>query len=446
MKHTSSGFWLDFRRVFSRRVSGNKLSLAMELLVQPFVVALLVFIAFLNRENVDPYRLNFLYFSTLYAFWIGLFGSCQAINSEVRNGEWCYWVLGMGRNRTTHVLAIGLSCLFFAAIQCLVFLGAVVLLSGIAGTCWCNGCHATACAESIFNHFTDMFVSVPNGNASVDPIYQMNGALWYVLAARWGSLGPVLFATGIFGLSLGAAMVSGTMFGLLFGSAFKDPATSLNMSVGFVVLLGMISFCGLRGSGDEEKVGVLFAPIRDFEPVYTNMMNRVDFPSNAVPAATLSYILPQRYFFNIGQITFDKDWSREPKVQSILRERLKIRQPSSTGTFSSNLIFKARWTNVMNGANFSDQCGIIPWINNWNKMPDFEMAKFRNWSEPKAFEMVQFLRRHREHRVGWNVGLHRKTLRLMILLELAPLLLIDILCLAGTLFAVWRKPCFQDLR
>ena len=133
MKRTSTGFWLDFRRVFSRRVSGNVKSVLLELVVQPLVVAALVFIAFLNRDKVDPYRLNFLYFSTLYAFWVGLFGSCQAINSEVRSGEWCYWVLGMGRNRTTHVFAIGISCLLFALVQCAVFLLAVVILSGVAG-------------------------------------------------------------------------------------------------------------------------------------------------------------------------------------------------------------------------------------------------------------------------------------------------------------------------
>ena len=138
MSKASTGFWLDFQRVFSRRVSGNAKSVWLELVLQPLVVAALVFIAFLNREDVDPYRLNFLYFSTLYAFWVGLFGSCQAINSEVRSGEWCYWVLGMGRNRTTHVLAIGTSCLLFAFIQCLVFLVAIATLSGIAGVDFCH--------------------------------------------------------------------------------------------------------------------------------------------------------------------------------------------------------------------------------------------------------------------------------------------------------------------
>ena len=116
MKSTSTGFWLDFRRVASRRVSGNVYSLLLELVWQPLVVALIVFVAYIYRDDIDAHRLNFLYFSTLYAFWVGLFGACQAINSEMKSGEWCYWVLGMGRNRTGHVIAIFSSCLLFALI------------------------------------------------------------------------------------------------------------------------------------------------------------------------------------------------------------------------------------------------------------------------------------------------------------------------------------------
>jgi hypothetical protein len=170
MRNITTGFWLDFKRVFSRRVSENKLSVILELGLQPLVVAVLVFVAFIHREDVDPYRLNFLYFSSLYAFWIGLFGACQAINSEVKSGEWCYWVLGMGRNRTTHVLAIGTSCLLFAFIQCLVFLVAVVVLAHFFQGDGADG-------TGSINHFVDMFISVPNGKASDDPLYQMNGAL-----------------------------------------------------------------------------------------------------------------------------------------------------------------------------------------------------------------------------------------------------------------------------
>ena len=62
MNLTSKGFWLDFRRVASRRVSGNIGSLLLELILQPLVVAVLVFVAFIHREYVDSYRLTSLHF------------------------------------------------------------------------------------------------------------------------------------------------------------------------------------------------------------------------------------------------------------------------------------------------------------------------------------------------------------------------------------------------
>lgn len=445
-RNMHSGFWLDFRRVLSRRTSGNKMSVAMELLLQPFVVACLVFLAFLNREKVEPFRLNFLYFSTLYAFWVGLFGSCQALNSEVRNGEWCYWVLGMGRNRMTHVLAVGTSGLLFAFVQCFVFLFAVVVLSSLS-----------ARTSLPFNHFTDMFVSTPDGDASPDPINQMNGVLWFVLAAKWGSLGPLSFATGLFGLSLFAALVSGTVFGLLFSAFFKEPAISLNIAVGFVVLLGMMSYCGLRGDGSE-KIGPLFAPIRDGDIVRENTDEQ---PKRARFASAISYVLPQRYFFNIGQLTFSNEWSDNETVQDKLRDRVRVaiaRRQTTMSTPVPNadseppLVFNAIWTTKKDRANFDSTRGTAKWIKDWGYdtpvsiPPVEERSLFTDYSQPTTAEMIDFLRRHRNHRKGWMVSANRDILRRTIFCELIPLVFIDFMCLLGTLVAVWRKRCYQELR
>ena len=451
MRNITTGFWLDFKRVFSRRVFGNLVLVLLELGLQPLIVAVLVFVAFIHRNDVDPYRLNFLYFSTLYAFWVGLFGACQAINSEVKSGEWCYWVLGMGRNRTTHVLAIGTSCLLFALIQCLVFLVALVALAHFFQGGGANG-------TGSINHFVDIFVSVPNGKASIDPLHQMNGALWYVLAARtkWACMGPFLFAGGVFALSLLAAFVSGTLFGLFFGSVFREPATSLNIAVGFVVLLGMVSLCGLQGDG-EEKVDPLFAPIHGWATVRHYYENREQFASNAVPAEVISYFLPQRYFFNIGRMSFNKDWSEEEEVQDSLRKRFvsgksgsSCKLPVQFNSSSRDLPrFKAYWTKTKDGINFECQDPIGKWINGWGcdyPTNSTERRMFSNVSEPTTSEMVAFLRKHPEHREGWKVALHRKIFLTSIGWELLPLFLLDCLFLALTLLAVWKMPCYQELR
>ena len=441
MNVASTGFCLDFRRVASRRISGNVWSLLLELVFQPLVVALLVYVAFIHRDDVDPYRLNFLYFSTLYAFWVGLFGACQAINTEMKSGEWCYWVLGMGRNQAVHVLAIFVSCLLFALIQCIVFLSSVIVLSGVV--------------NAPFNHFVEMFVSTGT-NATVDPIYQMNGVLWYVLSAKWGALGPAAFATIIFGFALVSALVTGTSFGLLFGALFRDPATSLNIAVGFIVLLGMVSLCGLQGDGTE-KVDALFAPLREWRTVYATM-SREHFASNATPAAVISCALPQRYFFNIGRVTFNKDWSDEDKVQKALRGKLIGEITDSEKEHSSSMVsnalmrYKARWTQTNDKANFDVSDGLNAlnkWISGWGcGFPSKEEKEryFTDGNEPKPCEVVSFLKRHPEHRIGWKVALHQRLLLATIGLEALPLLLLNVLCLFGTLLAVWNKPCYRQLR
>ena len=445
MRSKSMGFWLDFWRVFSRRISGNKKSLLLELVAQPLVVAALVFMAFLNHDDVDAYKLNFIYFSTLYAFWIGMFGSCQAINSEVRSGEWCYWVLGMGRNRTTHVLAIWMSCLLFAFMQCLVFFLFTVALAKICPVVGADGTGVT-------NHFIDMFVSAPCGKATAEPIYQMNGALWFVLTSYWGDLGPALFAMSIFALSLFLALVTGTFFGLLFGSLFKEPATSLNIAVGFVVLLGMLSLCGLRGDG-KEKVDALFAPLYE-RGIVLATMNRENFASNAVPAAAISYILPQRYFFNVGRITFNRDWDRDGKVQAALRARFTncVETSTSDSSRADTLRFRACWVCTNDPvACFDTTTKIVSWINNWSERNLDEsdqkcLADDSQSSASRACVIVRFLRKHPEHRKGWEVSLHRKLLLTTIGLEMLPLLLINALCLCVTLLSVWLKDCYQQLR
>lgn len=427
MRRISTGFWLDFRRVASRRVSGNVYSLLLEIVWQPFVVALIVFAAYINRDDIDAYRCNFLYFSTLYAFWIGLFGACQAINSEMKSGEWCYWVLGMERNRTVHVLAIFSSCLLFAFIQCLMFLIVVVALSGAA--------------DMPFNHFVDMFVKLPDGRASVDPIYQMNGALWYVLSAKWGALGPAVFATSIFGFALVAALVTGTSFGLLSGSLFREPATSLNKAVGFVVLLGMVSLCGLKGSGnkvDENKmVEASFALLRE-------KMSDEYLRTNNIPWAVVSYILPQRYFYNIGSVTFEKDWSRIDVVYSNRCTRIhqNVRVGHDYPDSDQTNKFHARWLEKFDGVTFpvvSGENGVMNWI----KLTKEEYFRLCN---QEIGTLIQFLRDHPEYYNGWRVALCRRNFLSTIGLETLPLLLLNVICLAGTLLAVWKKQCYQQLR
>ena len=58
MRYSSTVFVLDFRRVFSRRVSVIIHSVLLEIVLQPLGVATRGFIAGLNRDKVVPDLLN----------------------------------------------------------------------------------------------------------------------------------------------------------------------------------------------------------------------------------------------------------------------------------------------------------------------------------------------------------------------------------------------------
>ena len=260
-----------------------------------------------------------------------------------------------------------------------------------------------------------------------------------------GGLGPILFAISIFALSLFTALVSGTLFGLLFGSVFREPATSLNMAVGFVVLLGMLSLCGLRGD-QKEKVDAHFVPLHDLETVHAKISHE-NFTSNA-PAAKISYILPQRYFFNIGRVTFNTEWSKDKSVQDALRAKFTNEVVTSDSLAKDPLQFKANWVQAMDDVNFDTNSGVIKWINYFSEknLSETDLKCFKDLNQPDACEMVCFLRNHPEHRKGWKVTLHRKLLLTTIGIEILPLLLINVLCFGGTLLSVWKKGCYQQLR
>ncbi len=231
-----------------------------------------------------------------------------------------------------------------------------------------------------------------------------------------------------------------------------------DMAVGFVVLLGMVSLCGLKGDGNE-KIDALFAPLRDWETVYDATKNSEHFASNAIPAAAFSCILPQRYFFNIGRVTFEKDWSNDGNVQRKLRDRVAYNLDSTgvgtdrSSSIESNAVlrYNAYWA-TDNGRFIPEtKCNIAKWIKGWGcgyPTESEQKCYFAKWEEEelKPFEVVNFLRHHPEHRKGWKVAAHRKHLLLTLGMETLPLIFLNVLCIAGTLLAVWKKQCYQQLR
>ena len=126
-------------------------------------------------------------------------------------------------------------------------------------------------------------------------------------------------------------------------------------------------------------------------------------------------------------------------------------EKESSAGVASNALFRynAYWTKDRGAATFATNTNIGFWINGWGRDYPSSLEQeefFKDSGEPKPCEMVRFLRHHPEHRIGWNVALHRKLLLSTIGLETLPLLLLNVLCLAGTLVAVWNKTCYHQLR
>jgi len=293
-------FLLDLRRLFSRRMSLNLRNLFLENFLQPMAVAVFVLFAFVNRSGFVDHRETLVYFSTLYAFWIGIFGSCQALNMELRNGEWSYWVLGMGRSKWVHLAAVVTSNLFFATTQLLVFLATIFAFRFLQGVPLLN-------IGNVYANFIRDFCSVATPGAA---LFQMQGMLRIFLNAILPNGGVDLFVFSVFGFSLFIAALSGIGFGIMFSTIFKDPLVSLNISVGFVVIIGIISFKGLDSGNDNEETELInssfgITAMELTRPASANY-NRSAPSAGLKSLVAASRFLPQRYFYNIGTITFKR--------------------------------------------------------------------------------------------------------------------------------------------
>lgn len=429
MIELASAFYLDYKRALIRRRCGNLLMLFLENAVQPIAVALAVAFAYLARSEVEPYRDTFLYFSGLYAFWIGLFGSCQSVNHELQNGEWRYWVLGLGRNRLVHLLAIFFVNCIFAFLQLMCFFVALVAVGWIDSSCG---------GGNILSHFTEMFVSTDSSMAS--PLFQMGGAMSPLLMAKYGVVvGPVVFSMVFFATSLVCAMISGCGFGFLFSVLIKEPSISLNVSVGFVVVLGMLSMCGLKGIRPVSKAD-------NVDNAYLPKVEQIALekrtPDKVYPESRVSYMvklseyLPQRYFFNMGRLTFNRNrvYGETGLIADALCGDAEVRPP---------------W--LRTGASHVYQeppslCN-VEGLRRWIGSAADELSKFDKFDDQKGLAfLIEYIRSHPEVADEWGTGSWHRLLRRAICQEAVPLFVIFIVCMVISCSAVHVMEVYYDLR
>jgi ABC-type multidrug transport system ATPase subunit len=266
----------ELRRAYGKQFEGKG---KRAVFLIPLLVGFVIFAAFLARNEINPER--FIFFSTIYAFWIGIFNSCQIVNGAVASGEWNYWVLAMRRPFFNYIFANALVSFLLSLLQLGVFAGAVLLFSAMRGE------------DSLFNVF----------------IHQSQLSLYFIETVA--GLPTILLILGLFFSSLLMGALSGTGLGTLISCVAKDTLGALKIAVGLVVVSMVSSTAVLKGNGSAMPV----AP-----PLYLKLLCPAPFLSMPATLASaqhhegfwphlledVSLLLPQRYFFNIGRV-LDKD-------------------------------------------------------------------------------------------------------------------------------------------
>ena len=275
-------------RIFQELPQTNRLVLLMGL---PIAVAILVMLAFMTCS--PPKDDKFLFFSTLYAFWIGVFGSCQTLNGEVASGEWSYWVLGNRLSFRSHVLAVALVSLLTVFFQVLIFSATVVLLEGLL----MKGTLVAVLAQGDFQ----LFRPDDQGGSG---ILASTGNWW--------------LAVLLLILALLAASTSGVCVGLLLSAWFKEAVTSVRAAVAIIVIQSVMSatvleresrfpllttwWSGQSSTASDTWIGSRSAFLAD-------LRQRDEFPlpvlgmhKGEALLEDLSLFAPQRYFYNLARI------------------------------------------------------------------------------------------------------------------------------------------------
>jgi ABC-type multidrug transport system ATPase subunit len=241
----------------------------------PALVGLIVFAAFLARSDTNPER--FIFFGTIYAFWIGIFNSCQIVNGAVASGEWNYWVLALRRSFFGYISANALVSFLLSLVQVAVFAVSILLCS----------------------HFYD--------ENSLYNVFVKQCQLPYDFIEHVAGISPnFLICLQLF-LSLAMAAVAGVGLGTFVSCATKDTLSALKVAVGIVVVSMICSTTVLKSDQGSMPVS---------PPLYLKFVSPAPFLSSFASLSSeqsnagfwphlledLSFTLPQRYFFNIGRV------------------------------------------------------------------------------------------------------------------------------------------------
>ena len=327
---------LDLRRIWvTTRLS------AWDLIVPVLLAGALVFI-FIFRGTPEDAFSTFIFFSTLYFFWTGLFATCQIVNGAIESGEWAYWVLGTRRAIKTYLVAQVIYQAFLMLLITVAFCATLLLL------CWVGR-----------GYWTDALVNPYIGPETYDVICPKELALFLgdetagklaetEALVRWGILARFVLFHGV---GLFCAGFAGIVIGLILSGTFRKPLHSITAAIFMVMVTIVVSFTSLNATrlddGQDNPLSLsdhsrppLFLPVLyawqehavQGRPFWDIVAPPVEYPApqrylENDPIAVLktvdrpllshslggrgifswlhavSFFLPQRYFFNISHVT-----------------------------------------------------------------------------------------------------------------------------------------------
>lgn len=316
-------FWSDFRtdwRRVSNMVREGVFGKFQMILFPPFI-AFILFKMFIDRGYPQDAFGQFVFFSTIYLFWVGISQTWQAVNGAVESGEWNYWILGIRRERRSYLRALFAYYIVRTLWVALLFVFSVAVFYVLCPWGWAYALVSPYCeVESALGRIIHSEVVVKafgcGEGTELLPGMRLNVTfmLWWFVS---------------FGVGLWMAAISGVCIGLSCSTVTRKPRKSVFLAVFILMVVMANSFVSLRatrsGNFDKPWREAFETGVPTYLPVYFAWQDRLhdrlagyrqwrcgtsgaNWSEQTVPSPSakwcerMSFLSPQRYFFNIAHL------------------------------------------------------------------------------------------------------------------------------------------------
>lgn len=191
---------------------------------------------------------SFIFFSTLYIFWTGLFNACTAVNGTRDSGEWTYWVLGARRSVWGYVTALFLNRMLWTFIAVVLFFAVTLLSFAVYPENWLFAVVGPYIAPYVTNGNDISVITYP----AIVALFTGTESLGLGEGVRSLSGSGMLPFMTYFALGLFGAGLSGVVWGMCSSVLFKKTANSLCFAVFITMLVTIFSLPAMQPTNSDE--------------------------------------------------------------------------------------------------------------------------------------------------------------------------------------------------